>query len=269
MHTLTTNFDTPNAVIVSFPSYAGGKFIMNCLSLSKDACPQDSESLLHLLVNPEDYEYRLNKVLQTLPADNDLENWRSYEFGDLGLYGRAFFSWRSKADTKSPVPDYISELSRSRLKFFLTDHSGPPVTNKFLQVWPNATVIRLINSRQFQTLSVKLKKNDYNILENNGNYSEEKYNQIRGHDWPSWSTFEQNCYRAQGSELIQSEIDSIYQWNTITNTVITFDVDGSIFDQSTFLTNLENLYTQLKLTDFNPALCAKFYQAYMKLHLKE
>lgn len=52
-------FNTKNAVIMAFLPFAGGKFLGNCLSLSKDFCLQDPLAAEYLLQNPTDYDYRL------------------------------------------------------------------------------------------------------------------------------------------------------------------------------------------------------------------
>jgi hypothetical protein len=55
---MTVNYQSTNPIIMSFPSFTGGKFISNCLSLSKYACPQDPEAAEYLLKNQNDYDYR-------------------------------------------------------------------------------------------------------------------------------------------------------------------------------------------------------------------
>ena len=44
-----------------FPAYAGGKFISNCLALSKNCMIMDKDSVGYLTEHSLDYEYRLQR----------------------------------------------------------------------------------------------------------------------------------------------------------------------------------------------------------------
>jgi hypothetical protein len=45
------NYNSYNPIIIQFPRFAGGKFISNCLALSKHAVPQHSTMAKYLLDN--------------------------------------------------------------------------------------------------------------------------------------------------------------------------------------------------------------------------
>lgn len=269
---MKVDYKSPNPIIISFPSYAGGKFISNCLSLSKHTCPQDPEAAEYLLKNSDDYDYRLQKVMSTLPPKVKMQNWRSYEFGDSQLYGLDFENWFNYGLSNiSAINPITQQLSTSSLKFFITDHSGPPRTNNLLKVWPNATVIRLINYRHFQDICVKL-KTQYLTEDLNGNYCIEKYNMLKGDDWPDWNQFDMvgcDIRKIAGvSPEIIEEIQNFYPWHSITKSVVLFDIDSCIFNSTHFLNAMEKLYIELNFDDFNPDRILKFYQAYIELHYK-
>ena len=81
-------FSSKIAVIMSFLPFAGGRFLGNCLSLSKDFCPQNSIAAEYLLKKPTDYDYRLVTVLKTLPPPDQMHLWQYFENKDQHLYGR-------------------------------------------------------------------------------------------------------------------------------------------------------------------------------------
>jgi len=260
------DFSSTNPVVVSYPAFSGGKFIVNCLSLSRHSCLMDNRSAVHVLKNPGDYEFRLQQVMATLPLKEDLLNWQRYEFDEVKLYGKHFETL--------PVPEQLApiveQLSKSNLKFYTIDHNGPPNINNTLSIWPNATVVRLINCRHFQNISIQLKSTRHDATQLCGNYCEEKYNQLCGPSWPSWEEFDQVGHDVRRipnvDDTVISEINQYYPWNTVSNNVVQFDMDACIFDETKFLESMQQLYQTLGLDDFNRELVLKFYQAYINLH---
>lgn len=45
------------------------------------------------------------------------------------------------------------------------------------------------------------------------------------------------------------------------------DVDSTIFDEALFISNMQQLYTQLGFDDFNSSAIATFWKRYMSLHV--
>lgn len=262
---MQVNYTTTNPIIISYPAYSGGKFIGNCLALSRHVCPQEPKAAEYLLNNPTDYTYRLEKVLSSLPPQLKVENWRDFEFGDGQLYQNDFVNWFKHG--KSVEPNNITaQLSNSNLRFIITDHAGPPFMHNLLAVWPNATVIRLINTRQFQEIASKLKASNQTIEELNGNYCVEKYNLLKDPDWPSWEDFEQSGYDVSNLPTdVQNKIQEFYPWQSV-NDAILFDMDSNIFDRTKFISAIAELYKKLGLEDFNVERMEKFYDTYIELH---
>lgn len=259
-----------NFIIIAFPRYAGGKFISNCLSLSRHAIPQDLVAAEHLLTNSMDYQYRFSKVMETLLPRNDMHNWISkYEFGDRQLYGTAVESWQ--IGNYKPHTELIGKLMASGFRLFLTAHGGDMAVRNLLKVWPNSTIVTLINHVKFSKISRGLKSNDNKTLEDHaGNYCEKKYSELAGTSWPSWQQFESVGYdirQLSDYDSVADEILEYYNWRGINNRTILFDIDNLIFNQTKFLTAMENLYKQLGLTDYDPTLVGKFWQSYMALHV--
>lgn len=261
-------FDSTNAVILSFPPFSGGKFLINCLSLSKDVCPQDSSAAEYLLNEPDDYEYRSKTILQTLPPKNKMKNWRDFELGDGALYGDKSLAWRSGIPQDPGT--LVKKICESGMKFFICEHSMEPIS--LLVVWKNATVIRLINSRRFQDLCLTKKTHSFpeDRTQINGNYCIEKYESCRGPDWPDWKEFESYGYDINNFSSVDSkignEIGRFYRLHSIKNQVLCFDVDKNYFDVDKFLKSIQYLYEQLGLTDFSAQRVEFFYKKYMSLH---
>ena len=257
------NFQSESPVIIQFPRFAGGKFLSNCLSLSKHCVPQDKTIAEHLLHNPTDYNYRVNRLSSTLPLLTDMINWiNKYELGDTQLFGMAHMSWRAGLQ-HIPPNDVTVKLSNSNLKFFIVCHSGPNEILNLVKVWPNATIIMLKGYRKFYNISSKLKSNKVEMIEDHaGNYCEEKYNFLKGTSWPNWEEFENNNYISD-----RSDIQQYYHWNQVTNRILPFNVDNNIFNKENFLTTINDLYIQLGFDDFNPELVGDFWQRYIALHI--
>jgi hypothetical protein len=267
------NFRSENPIIFQFPRYAGGKFISNCLALSRHCVPQDKKLTDYLIKNPTDYNYRLDAVLKTLPPDNDVLNWiNKYELGDGQLFGKAHISWRHGMRDNSNINSTTKKLSNTDLKFFIVCHSGPEEVQNLLQVWPNARIILLINHEKFSGLSCLLKSNNVIIEQFAGNYCRSKYQLLMGSGWPDWSEFEStgfNVDRLTGySEQILSDMGKFYKWNLIETLPILIDIDSCIFNRDRFLNVIQDLYLKLGFGDFNQLMIDKFWQSYIKLHIK-
>ena len=150
------NYQSTNPVILQFTRFAGGKFIGQCLALSRHAVPQDKEMAKYLLENPTDYAYRVKCLTQTLPPSlEEMGDWiNKYELGDTQLYGPAHQQWKT---TGIPVANVVTELlSNSNQKFFIVNHAYEALPN-LLNVWPNATIILFTNFRKFFDIAKVLK----------------------------------------------------------------------------------------------------------------
>lgn len=257
-------FDSKNPVIIQFTPFAGGKFISNCLSLSKHAVPQNKTAAEYLINTPDDYQFRLATALESLPPRYDMINWIAlYEYGDMNLYGPVQQLWRTGALTVNYINSITDRLSNSNLKFFICSHNGPDEVLNLLKVWPNASVIVLKNYRKFFKTAAQLKTSNLQPIETYaGNYCKEKYNMLKGNDWPTWEQFERDDYVTNISEMQQ-----FYIWHFVKNKKMVVDVDSTIFNKESFIDGMQKLYTQLEFDDFNSDAIALFWQKYMSLHV--
>lgn len=261
-----------NFIIMAFPRFAGGKFLSNCLALSKHCVPQDLTAADYLVDHPDDYQYRFDCILKTLPPDQQsMIHWiPQYEFGDINLYGNIVNDWQSGAANYN-LNLVTKKIIKSGLKTFLIAHGGDRQIKNFCKVWPNSSVIKLINHRAFSEISRSLKsKCEHSLDFYAGNYCKYKYDQLAGPDWPDWKSFENVGYDsrliASIKTNIQEEILEFYNWKNINISSFVFDVDNSYFDRDRFLTAVEALYQWAKFDDFNSNLVGKFWKMYMDLH---
>jgi hypothetical protein len=265
---MQSDFDSTRAVISCFPAFAGGKFLSNCLSLSQNACPQDAKAATFLMQQPNNYQYRLQTVLSTLPRYQQRRQWRDFEFGDSQLYGD--LQWRQwNRGIAEPLNDITRRLCNADMYFFITNHGMDPTALR--KVWPKATLLILTNFRRFQkiSMSVKVDQTAHDLGDVNGNYCEEKYKVLAGPDWPSWQDFEKHGYCLTHLDIkpsIKEEMAEFYHQVPNTVRMVMFDMDASIFDLKDFLTSMRKLYDDLDLTDFNKELVSQFYLAYINLH---
>jgi hypothetical protein len=223
------DFKNPNCIVVNFPPYAGGKFIINCLSLSKYTHPQSA--IGYLIDHPDDYDYRFNLVMKTLPPVTEMSNWRCFELGNSKKQDLVWGDWAHNGKFAIESEPGFGQLDTSELKFFLVNHSA---VEDLLNSWTNATVIALQNYQKFQQLAVKLKSTDTELLQN----------------LPPTTGFSYDAFK--------------YNFK---NDVVLFDIDHCIFDRSVFLSNMEQLYKDLGFDDFDDRLIDQFYCSYMELHV--
>ena len=106
-----------------------------------------------------------------------------------------------------------------------------------------------------------------------GNECREKYNFLKGNDWPDWEIFEKHHYNIDKtakyvtiSDDIINEIKLFYPWHKISAPIFNIDVDNTYFDKDKFLTQMKELYSWLGYDDFNETLLSTYYTAYIELH---
>lgn len=128
-----------NLIVVAFPGYSGGKFLINCLGLS-DACHLQHADLLHL--SPEKkFTYltkRLDKIINKKTA-----------WDDLGLGDWQLFGW--------PVNYHaLSQFPQDKF-FFATAHESDTL-NEIVKCYPTALRIYFVDNQNFMNWRLKVDK---------------------------------------------------------------------------------------------------------------
>jgi hypothetical protein len=228
----------------------------------------------YLIKNPADYDYRYTTILKTLPAKENMKQWvKSYEFSDFETHSesvdRRISDWGniSHNNLKEPISNVVLQVVESNMLFFITSHSID-ATLGLLGTWADAVVITFINHIKFQKLSHK-SKSAGRILDN-ANECANKYNMLRGIDWPVWEEFQETGYNINNLTRnypldILNEIEQLYP--TFQNDQVIFDIDSCIFKEDKFLSSINTLYRELGLGDFNENLVKQYYRKYIALHM--
>ena len=228
-----------NDIIMLYPAYAGGKFISNCLSLSKHCVPWTNFDLSKL----DDYQYRLQVVNQSLPNADNMKKWLRYEFNE--------------PNTDS---EFYIEAKQKGLSFFHMLHNADA-----FKTWKQKDLVALTNYEKFRQLAYKLKKTNRKYVDIN---SEERYNTLKGANWPEYNLLQRTGFDTKKLELLEDakqEIHNFYPLGSSEHIVHTFDMN-TIFNKQYFLTELKCLYKKLGLEDFNAELSCIFYNNYAKIH---
>ena len=268
LSSLDIQISTP--IVMNYSPYTGGRFIANCLSLSKHTLLTAPACADYLISNPTDYSYRLAKILATLPDQGNMPNWTDYELDIIQPNNLIDYEQNDAVRRVN-----IEKMVRSGMSYFIIAHGSVDGLRSIVNLCKNSKIVKLVNSRKFQTICLELKKsnrissinNDITLF--NGNECEEKYNILKGNDWPTWKDFDLNgCNMRQFKleENIKQEIGQYYKWNTIDNDLFNVDIDSNIFDTDMMIEEIRKLYDKLSFDDFSPDLVRQYHDPYLKLH---
>jgi len=232
---MNIDFNSDKIIITYFPTYAGGKFLINCLALSRHATFQHAEiTSMDLRLKdanePNYYAWKLEMALNSIPESEDkIKNWRENE-----IYGcENLFNWASFLPLPTNLSTAIETLSnRNDSNFFIIAHNLASLKN-VKTIFPNAKILKIINFFPFIEIA-------YNRKNIDGNFKKDK-NFIK-----SISMFKKDS--------TQVKIDYCISYK-------------NIFNEELFLAELKNLYNQLGYDDFNKELVKIFYRKYISLHL--
>ena len=264
------DIQTSTPIVINYPPYTGGRFIANCLSLSKHALLTDPACVDYVISNPSDYGYRLAKILKTLPSRSNMIHWNDYEL-DI-IQPTSLINY----EQNDPVRRInIKKMAQSGMAYFIIAHGDVGGLKSIVDLCKNSKIVKLVNSRKFQTICLELKKSDRILGINNditlfnGNECKEKYNILKGHDWPDWKEFDLGGYDTRQFNLeknIKQDIDQYYKWSSIDNECFNVDIDSNIFDPDRMIEEIKKLYDKLSFNDFSPDLVKQYCVPYIKLH---
>ena len=233
-------------ITIVYPSYAGGKFIGNCLGMSKDVMPNLSRyrnNLEHLLYFRDDYDFRLDFVSSTIPDNrNKMSLWGSYES----------FSHDKNSS-------FYSKAKSKNFKFCFTNLGE-------FEIKEDSGIVNLKKYNKFRKIAHNLKKSVR--LSNQGPWTEQRYNLIKGNAWPEYEElsdigFDTN-FLQNYSEDIKQEILKYYPIGSYKK-VFHFDM-SKIFNYNMFINEMKKVYVFLGLVDFPEDYIKVYYKKYIDLH---
>jgi hypothetical protein len=137
------NYSTDKLVIVAYPTGAGGKFLVNCLGISKDACLQDWE--LYDLTSTEKKKLILDRLASTPKGtwnDLDLGCFKMFENNLDGMTAEEIhgIDWEFQK---------IIDISHGNKYYFQTTHNEQDCV-KLVNAFSNARTINFINCNQIK-----------------------------------------------------------------------------------------------------------------------
>jgi hypothetical protein len=226
-------------IILNYPQYVGGKFIANCLALSRH-CVIQSKALAQLDLkfktdNPGYYEFKLKSVMKSLPPQDQMKHWLNYEFGCDKLYGihEEFYKQHSVKDIRERIAsNTVLNDILSAGKWSCTITHDYRTLMKQMLIYPQAKILEFKNFDNFRNLSAKLKGNvDLTMKEHKA--TREYY------------------YKDQEFYQLESFV---------------IDVDNTFMEWYPFSQMMSDLYDYLGFDDYNSELMYKFWVAYTNLH---
>jgi hypothetical protein len=265
------NFDTDNIVLVCYPGFAGGKFLINSLGLSNNAVFQNdrlAEQQLNGDFTPKDKFTLLQQRLA-----EPMENWTDLNLGCEQLFGvdtidyQRFLTARLlNNDRFHPV---IDQLSNGNHKFFLVVHFAEYL-DRILRVWKNAQVILFDNYTKFTESRYPVNPDIERIWQD-----------VRGDSWPTtapktlleFSKMEMKYQIEIKSNfpylyriMLKDHKDLVYIQSTVddykTDQTIMWDT-SLYYDRDATVNGIEQLYQQLGLTDFKKEYVADYYDQWI------
>ena len=207
------NFETANIVIVTYPAGAGGKFLLNCLGLSENFLLQDINLAIQQIQGLLTTEKKFNLLQQRLRKITT--TWNDLDLGCRELFGVDNIRYHRPVIKAQDIDSFNPELKTvidSNCYFGSVNHSAYTL-KKQLDVWNNATVIRLINTNDFV-----YHWRPYQVIESNNEYN-------------SFSDI----------ELPNVDIKKTIAWDC-----------NNYFDADQFVHSMQELYKKFGLSDFDP-----------------
>ena len=231
------NFDSDKIILFPFPAYAGGKFLMNCLALSKNAVFSHADIALKDLYLKDTnasnyYDWKLESALKSLPkSDEQVKDWRNHEiYGNSPLFYCEFIT-QPKSEILSDAVKIMS--NRNDTNFFCEYHTIDGILTLKKNYYKNAKILTINDYKFFIEVA-------YNKKTKDGNFRKNK------HMLKSISTFERDKQNLNVDYCISYK---------------------NIFDENLFLPELKNLYLQMGYNDFNEKIISIFYKKYISFHI--
>lgn len=269
------NDQTSRIVTVCYPGGSGGKFLMNCIGLSRHAVLQDATLAATQLQGNLTVQEKHQLLLQRI--QDSKQHWNDLGLGCIQLFHDANYSNKPILHTRffqfDPV---IHDLSWADHYFFLASNSAIQLRGQ-LEIWRRARVIMFDNAQQFlQTVRTKYL---HPFMAT--------WQRTRGESWPLWppSTLEEY---EKLSPLIKQEL-TLMRVSTQLRSMLLWQKDrlaleaenqrilseictahwhhkwncNQYLDRDSFLSGITCLYEALELDDFNPDLILTFYDAWI------
>lgn len=272
-HMRIIDADTDRLIVAYYRNGSGGKFLLNCLALSRHMVLQDSMLAQKQLTGYLDPKEKLKILLARLQQVT--HRWNDLDLGCVQLFGTDQFKNPQVSGFKlnhCKFHPIVHELSHGAEYFACVAHNVFELAFT-LERWNQASVIRLVNANRFMD---RFRPNDRVI----------KWQDIRGPDWPGQPPTDLDQYLAM-PEFVQQEIRDFELETYFTTSLLwaqdqdwlteqeelyyqsavdgrrcwVWDVDWYL-DLDTMLHQLADLYAWLHLDDLDTEMISTYYDAY-------
>lgn len=145
------NFNTKNLVIVCYPPFAGGKFLISCLGLSDNCVLQDQELACKQLQKNFSTDDKINYIDDKLQQARDELVWNDLGLGCGQLFGVENDQYLNEYPEifKNRYHNIVDSLSNSSKHLFFKVAHNTLYLDAYLKVWPNARLIVFKNYQDF------------------------------------------------------------------------------------------------------------------------
>ena len=225
--------DNGQIVAVNFLPGAGGKFIQNCLALSKHCVLKRADwtdwQLAQTEYNTEFYQQKLDWAVSTVPVD--MAQWLASELGDTQYYGRLFLDSTTKDLTADQLPTQLHHVAQQHLWCTYSAHNHGVIDHLY-KYWPTVKIINVWPARKF--LMQWLPQKNFNLWQDYVNFTDKDYENYPGHS-PAAESF----------------------W---------YDMDNTFYHEQAFAEQMVELYEYLGYTDWAQAPVMAYYYHYRSQH---
>jgi hypothetical protein len=173
--------DYDKIVIVFYPPFAGGKFLINNLGLNDQAVFQHSDLARRQIDNDFSYTDKIKYLSTQLKSAAKNAHWNDLELGCIQLFGYRGLDYQIEypeilADQINPI---VQTIISENLILFLCAHDIMALRSE-LNFWTNAKVIGFTNSDNF--IKERLPKifDHDKFRKIRSNY----WNVVKGESWP-------------------------------------------------------------------------------------
>jgi len=181
--------DYPYINLFCYPAGAGGKFLVNCLSLNDSVVFQNRELVKKQLSGEFSVEDKIKYINDQLRIAEETKEWNDLNLGEWQLHGLGWEQWTNTHPEIikkyfDRVP-WIQECIDCNLHLTMVAHNFVRL-ELVNRVWSKAKVIVFTNSREF------IEERGYYIIDNLGYTNDSEVVESREHFDQLWNQYTKN-----------------------------------------------------------------------------
>lgn len=274
-------FQTHNIVFISYPAGAGGKFLANCLGLSRHAVLQHIDLARQQLNGTLHQQHKFDLLMQRL-NQTEPGTWNDLGLGCEQLFGCDFITKNSHPELAAFYPWHsdLEQVIKSQLTLFKMV-CWPNDLFWYFRMWPNAKCIWFDNSESFIAWHRPGRQYQYSNIK----LAQDVWKEIRQPGWPlgppatiqnmQLPPFDELPIAKQDFERLQQLLPNqdyfdlknatdkqVVARATHNRSCIAWDAKWYKTKKDT-VDNVGKIYQWLEYDDFNADYVGKFYQLWI------